>query len=123
MISVSSHDWDVTLAIVQALITSAMLAAVIGFIWWELRGRRPAPELRDELAKNLHDWLCDAGPWPHEGECVPADETKAGAWTVLAQCADRGYGRIPDDLATTAYGYDGSDLPVRRLRAVDGGES
>lgn len=122
-------DWDLALGLVQLgfILVLVVLAGVA--IGMHLRDRaRRVPVLRDELAAHLHDWVCDSGPWPHSGECVPADETRHGAWTLLAQCADRGYGRVPDDLASTAYGYPeefkvNQHLPRRALRSVAGDES
>lgn len=55
--------------------------------------RRSGPNL--ELERNLHDWWCNAGPWPHDGDCEPAPEHEATAHLILAQTAARGIGRLP----------------------------
>ncbi len=98
------------------LIVALLLLAAVAAGWWWLFGqhiaparhRREAVEARD-TALWVHDFSCDTGRWPHEGDCtVDGDEddfvSVVGRWQKLAECmAGHGIGRCPD-LASVGNG-------------------
>lgn len=65
-------------------------------VWRILWGPRQLVVPDRELEVNVHDWNCDTGPWPHDGDCtVNGDDY--GRYVSLARGVSVGIGRLPGD--------------------------
>lgn len=106
----TAAEFDAVLGVIQTIAIILVALVIVWALWWALWGQhqRRKPEPVDlEVYRNIHDWNCDAGAWPHEGRCIPAAERSFTSWVELAHCEYVGLGnsiRVPEDDYCTGAG-------------------